>query len=134
AGVLLKSAEIEPRVTWVAMAAVLGALAFFWLAIWILDFGYYSRLLMGAVRALLDLEGTSAGQIQLSTMIEKTVRPKGDPKDAAGSPLAVRFFYALVLGVLIVATVASWDIGRHSSALPPMPPYELVRPTSYTGQ
>ena len=40
---------------WKMAALVLAFLVVFWIAIWLIDFLYYNRLLVGAVRALLDL-------------------------------------------------------------------------------
>jgi hypothetical protein len=46
--------------TWEIAGFVFSGLSLFWIAIWVLDFGYYNRLLMGAVAALLELEKLSA--------------------------------------------------------------------------
>src|ERR1700676_1563476 len=59
--------------TWEIAGFVFVALAIFWIAIWIMDFSYYNRLLVGAVAALLELEKQSAtsktiSQIRLSTL------------------------------------------------------------------
>lgn len=128
AGVLLKSADILERVRWEAMAVVFGTLAILWLAIGVLDFAYYSRLLKGAVRALLDLERTSAGKLQLSTSIEKAVRPHGGADKTAGWPWGIWVFYILVLVVLAAATAAAWHLATHSPELSQALPKNVVRP------
>lgn len=122
AGVLLKSATIAPRVRWEAMAGVFFALGMLWLAIWILDFTYYHQLLRGAVKALLDLETKSGGELVLSTEIEASVRhgrtygrtPSPNPDPSGTSPAApppnlprgLKVFYGLVFAILMLATAA----------------------------
>jgi len=127
AGVLLKSADIEPRVRWEAMAAVFAALTVLWVAIGILDGAYYSRLLMGAVRALVKLEHKSAGELELSTEIEKAVRKRdivGDDADK-GAPWSrgIWAFYALVFVVLVAAVVATCVLAAHSPVIPQALPH-----------
>jgi hypothetical protein len=65
--------------SWEIAGFVFLALALFWIAIWIIDFGYYNKLLIGAVAALLELEHESktnniAFEISLSTRVEQSVR------------------------------------------------------------
>jgi len=65
--------------SWEIAGFVFLALALFWIAIWIVDFGYYNKLLIGAVAALLELEHKSrtsdiALEINLSTRVEESVR------------------------------------------------------------
>lgn len=75
------------------LAAILSALAVLWLAIWILDFQYYNRLLLGAVDALKQLETASKAsdvpELQLSTIIEEAVAARAHtvvaPKAVGGS-------------------------------------------------
>jgi hypothetical protein len=50
----------------------------FWLAIWVIDFSYYNRLLIGSVAAILALEEHSKthktiSSIELSTLVENSV-------------------------------------------------------------
>lgn len=84
----------------------------FWVAIWMLDFLYYNRLLLGAVDALLELEKTSQqsgdpipGGLVLSTRIESFAGGKrsGGRRGAAGRWL----FYLTVMAVLLVGLVLS---------------------------
>jgi hypothetical protein len=61
--------------TWEIVIFLLFGLCVFWIAIWVLDFWYYNKLLIGAVAALLVLEQESKvrkriGAIQFSTMVE----------------------------------------------------------------
>lgn len=63
---------------WGILAAVLVILIFVWIAIWVLDIRYYNRLLLGAVRAILEVEKASKTktriiEINLSHRIEETV-------------------------------------------------------------
>ena len=112
AGVVLRSEGVTPRVRWGMLSAMFGALTVFWIAIWILDFCYYNRLLLGAVDALLALENASTssrriGHLDLSTRIEATVR-RNEPRWSAeyrGRAKGRWAFYLLVFAVLAVATV-----------------------------
>ncbi|ODS02929.1 hypothetical protein AUC71_12555 [Methyloceanibacter marginalis] len=66
----------ESATTWKTAAFVLAFLLLYWVAIWVIDFLYYNRLLVGAVRALLDVEALSkanshVSEIDISTKIEK---------------------------------------------------------------
>ena len=47
AGVILRT-DVDPTLRWDALVGVFGVLLLFWIAIWILDFAYYNRLLIGA--------------------------------------------------------------------------------------
>jgi len=134
AGVLLKSAEIEARIRWEAMAAVFVALSILWVAIAILDGAYYSRLLTGAVRALVAIEKKSAGALDLSTEIERAVRPpqnggaSADTTVPAGWSPAIWTFYALVLVVLVAAVTVTWRLAAQSSFVTQALPHNVVRP------
>jgi hypothetical protein len=64
--------------SWEVSAGVFGILCLFWIAIWIIDFWYYNKLLIGAVTALVTLEELSKTksrirQIDLSTTVENAV-------------------------------------------------------------
>jgi hypothetical protein len=87
AGVLLKGDAISPELRWGALCVVFLALCVFWLAIWILDFAYYNRLLLGAVKALVWIEKESKKQnrtsgIYISTLIEQAVARREPSKQA----------------------------------------------------
>ncbi len=64
---------------WGLLTCIFVVLIFAWIAIWILDFWYYNRLLLGAVDEVMRLERMSAkstklDKIALSTQIEKVER------------------------------------------------------------
>lgn len=87
AGVLLRGDNITPQLRWGALSAVFLALCVFWLAIWILDFAYYNRLLLGAVKALTWIEkeskkGNRTSGIYISTLIEQAVARRQPSKQA----------------------------------------------------
>jgi hypothetical protein len=94
---------------WKMAALVFGFLTAFWIAIWVIDFLYYNRLLLGAVRALLDIEKlsetkTHVRQIDMSTKIERAVAGQ---LSVCGDGLRVEqlsrgrwFFYVIVFVAL----------------------------------
>lgn len=114
AGVLLKSESIGRELRWGTLAAVFAVLALLWLAIWVFDFTYYNRLLLGAVRSLLAIEeasksGTRLAALSLSIDIEAAVR-RGD------SVLTLEYwarakgrwvFYTVVFAVLVSGVIVS---------------------------
>ena len=109
-----------PKPHWGLAAAGFFFLLIFWIAIWILDFRYYTRLLVGAVSALICLEKrsvseTHVSEINISTLIENSVdnakyKHKITPEErkkrnrlAAGR----WWFYGLVFFALFIAFVIS---------------------------
>jgi hypothetical protein len=104
-GIFTKGAEANLKLDWLIAAAILTALAFFWLAIFLLDFFYYNRLLSGAVSALKALEPlTGPGKyplgIDLSTKIDEEFQYSvwsREPARYAG----VLWFYGIVFAVII---------------------------------
>lgn len=56
ASVLSKADAVGTDLRWGSLVVVFSSLAVFWLAIWLLDFLYYNRLLLGAVSALKEIE------------------------------------------------------------------------------
>ena len=88
AGVLLKGESVSSGIRWGTLTAVFAALCVFWLAIWILDFAYYNRLLLGAVKALVWIEKESkannrTSSIYISTLIEQAVAQRKPSEQAA---------------------------------------------------
>jgi hypothetical protein len=84
-GVFAKAGE-DRHTSWEMVAFAFAILLAFWLAIWVIDFCYYNRLLKGAVAALLDVEEQSKTKLHLqpidmSTKIEAAVagHPKKEP-------------------------------------------------------
>src|SRR5690348_2536992 len=115
---LLRCLQNRGRVK--SKAGVFFALSVLWVAIWVLDFTYYHQLLRGAVKALLDLEDSSGGELFLSKEIEASVRQgkkygRGTTAEAAKSvpmvpmkrPGGLWWFYGLVFVVLLAATGGS---------------------------
>jgi hypothetical protein len=112
ASVVLKG-DVQPQFRWETLTAVLIVLSLLWIALWVLDYRYYNRLLLGAVDALLHLEtqsatGNESVSLDLSTLIEKAV--KGEVAQS-GSQIATRagtsFFYGIVLTILVVGSAIS---------------------------
>ncbi|MGC2075675.1 MAG: hypothetical protein WA728_06515 [Xanthobacteraceae bacterium] len=103
-GVFAKAGE-DRHTSWEMVAFAFAILFVFWLAIWIIDFCYYNRLLKGAVAALLDVEEQSKTKLRLqpidmSTKIEAAVagRLKREPQEPTQWQLGRGswFFYGLV--------------------------------------
>jgi len=89
-GVFAKAGE-GGHTSWEMMAFAFAISLAFWLAIWVIDFCYYNRLLIGAVAALLEVEKQSKTKLRLrpidmSTKIEAAVaghlkREPGEPTE-----------------------------------------------------
>lgn len=114
ASVLLKTDAIGTDFSWGTLATVFGSLFVFWIAIWLLDFFYYNRLLLGAIDALEEIEKESKTasrvfQIELSTRIEKAIkRPRKRRRRSKGLWL----FYGIVALLLFTAAGLSfWNFG-----------------------
>lgn len=104
---------------WQMATGVFFGLCMFWIAIWILDFRYYHRLLIGAVAALLSVEKLSETQtrihsIQMSTIIERSVagslkdRKKVSLRERTNLRLGIWSFYTIVLVALFVGFAFSF--------------------------
>lgn len=105
---------------WLVASAIFIAMALFWIAIWCLDFHYYSRLLAGAVAALKKLENETASgnvaRIDISTIIEAEFEnPSPKPKSSSSGALA---FYRIVLLVIVAGAAFSgwmhWSLTKTS--------------------
>src|ERR1700737_1325484 len=107
AGLLLKEGSISHELRWGTLIVVFAALSIFWLAIWILDFTYYNRLLLGAVNSLMEIEkqstqGNSVSAINLSTQIENAVALEGGAEPERRNLSQGRWwFYSLVFALLL---------------------------------
>jgi hypothetical protein len=96
---------------WEMVAFALAVIIVFWIAVWILDFTYYNRLLLGAADALFALEKESKEKlrvrsIDMSTTILRAVN--SDPTWEAGNWKLTRgrwLFYSLVVLALVAAFV-----------------------------
>lgn len=108
-GVLLKTLPAEPHQPWGLIATVLTILLVFWIAIWLLDFCYYNRLLAGAVASIVALEEAINKDekitFNMSHMIESAVVGNNSNKGPLVGPL---LFYSIVSAVLFIGLVYSW--------------------------
>lgn len=117
---ILSKGETAADFRWGIVAAVLFVLALVWAAIWIIDAKYYTRLLLGSVRAVLEVEKSSRSartvhSLEMSHRIKETV--EGDFSDLDKNPFwrdAVCWFYALVLVALLSGTYFS--LGQHCTS------------------
>lgn len=100
---------------WAMMAGVFFFLIIFWVAVWILDFKYYNRLLLGTVDALLEIEELSKTSIHvkvlsLSHKIEGAVAGVGSKKDNElhkQLSFGRKWFYGIVFFGLLVGLIFS---------------------------
>src|SRR3981081_1916099 len=75
---LFAKSDVASSGAWGIAAFVFGGLCLAWIAIWIIDFSYYNRLLTGAVISIMRLEQRSqvssfVRHIDISTSIEAAV-------------------------------------------------------------
>jgi hypothetical protein len=69
-----------------------------WIAVWVLDMGYYNRLLSGAVDGIIELEDKFP-EFQLSTKIKKSVNESWSKANG------VMYFYSTIFaGLIIIST------------------------------
>lgn len=125
-GIFTKTETRTTQGSWEIAAAVFGALAIFWIAIWILDIKYYNRLLLGAVRAILELEERSATEthvrsINMSSLISAAFGPDPilleQPRRRVPRPLTgIYWFYSLVLFALSLGFCFS--VNKHFDGAP----------------
>lgn len=92
-------------IDWLVASGLFLAVTLVWLAIFCLDYFYYSRLLSGAVQACEAIEKeTKAGreitEINLSTMVETKVK-----SGKRSGPLGVFLFYGIVFAFVFAATI-----------------------------
>jgi hypothetical protein len=113
--------DTTARVRWGLLTGAFALLSFFWVAVWVLDLGYYNRLLAGAVKALLDIEKESCdsalvNKINLSTTINQYLT--GNLEQTANTEQSrislglahnhyTVAFYAIVFMGLLVAFIVS---------------------------
>lgn len=110
---LLSKTDTAADFRWGLVASVLSILSFVWAAIWVIDMMYYRRLLLGSVRAVLEIEATSAGSamidsLQMSHRIKETV--EGNFNNLNKNPFwkdAVFLFYFLVVIALLLGLYIS---------------------------
>src|SRR5262245_32673852 len=66
-GIFAKSGT-DAKTNWEMVAFALLVIIVFWIAIWIIDFCYYNRLLVGAVKVLFDLEVASKDKLRIHSI------------------------------------------------------------------
>ncbi|MDZ4858902.1 MAG: hypothetical protein SGI88_07945 [Candidatus Hydrogenedentes bacterium] len=106
---LLGRKKDEVEVSWGAFAAGFSLILAMWIAIWLLDFLYYYRLLRGAVSSIVDIERQTMEHpdgpaIRLSKGIEQAVWHKrwgqdrfyADPIPEGGIEWGIWLFYGIV--------------------------------------
>jgi len=103
--------DTTAELRWGLLTGAFALLMVFWCAVWILDLGYYDRLLAGAVDALVIIESESVGskfvdRIDLSTKIEArvkscSVRHKGHRRT---------FYVVVFLGLLAGFAVSAYQL------------------------
>jgi hypothetical protein len=99
---------------WAIMSGVFFFLITFWVAIWILDFKYYNRLLVGAVEALLEIEkltkdNSSVSELNLSHKIEDAVAGKLIKSSELQKNLSFgrKWYYGIVFSSLMIGLILS---------------------------
>ena len=115
AGVLNKVGNESQSFNWVISSGVFFFLMIFWVAIWIIDFTYYNRLLIGAVFAITELEEiskekTHIQEIQLSTIVDKAVVGTNPQRDKTLHKKVSQgrwWFYSLVFLALLIGFLFS---------------------------
>jgi hypothetical protein len=95
---------------WAIMSGVFFFLSVFWVAVWVLDFKYYNRLLHGAVDAIKEIEALSKTQthvkeLSLSHKIEDAVAGiKTQPDTALHKTISVgRYSFYLIVFISLIA-------------------------------
>jgi len=100
---------------WGIMIGVFFFLSVFWVAVWVLDFKYYNRLLHGSVDAILELEKLSKTQthiteLNLSHKIEDAVSGVGEKIDTSlhkKLSFGRKWFYLIVFIGLVIGLLFS---------------------------
>src|SRR5687767_14927834 len=62
---IFAKAGADALTSWLMVAFAFAILIIFWIAIWLIDFLYYNRLLIGAVASLLELEANSKSRLRI---------------------------------------------------------------------
>jgi hypothetical protein len=102
AGFLLTRSPEPLKHQWWAVCAVSVLLFFAWCTLWMIDVCYYSRLLLGAVNALVKIEKQSGGLLDLSTQVQKLF---GVPReDATRLNWQIYAFY-MPVGLFLVCVI-----------------------------
>ena len=107
-GIFTDGTEDGLTLDWLVAAGLFLSMTLVWIAIFCLDYFYYSRLLSGAVQAAESIErktkkGDPATEINLSTLIEAKVK-----EGKRSGPTGVLLFYGIVFAFVFLATVFCW--------------------------
>ena len=107
-GIFANKDSTNLALDWVVAAFLFLALLIFWIALFLLDFFYYNKLLSGAVTALTELEALTLKKvpvpgINLSTLIEKEFTQTQKHPSMKG----VLWFYGIVCAFLILSALFS---------------------------
>ena len=108
-GLVAKSETTASNGVWLMATLITLGLCMVWVAIWMMDFLYYNRLLSGAVEALVKLEARSQSHmnvkyLDMSTLIEDAVMGRVSNRVSNG----VKVFYGTVLMTLIAGAFYSF--------------------------
>jgi hypothetical protein len=100
-------------INWLLFILVFFFLGLFWIAIWILDFRYYSRLLGGAVEAIKNLEtlsqkSTHIQAIEFSVTVDKAIKEPLESSTGFKELINGRWlFYEIVFLGLVIGFILS---------------------------
>ena len=100
--------DTMPEWRWGLLMGAFGFLCVFWIAVWVLDMGYYNRLLAGAVDALIIIESESKSsqfvdRIELSRKIEDRVKLGSVGNNGYRMTFYVVVFLVLLAGLAVSA-------------------------------
>jgi hypothetical protein len=112
--VIFARAGAETHTNWEMISFAFVMLSMFWVAVWLIDFQYYNRLLQGSVASLVKIEEMSkysirVKHIDLASTIENRVVGllPNNPKSLRAS-LGRWAFYMLVSVALASGSAFSW--------------------------
>ena len=105
-GFVSRSSESD-ELQWGLLGASFLVLSIVWFAIFLLDYFYYNKLLLGAVSSTLDLEkdNTTSPEISFSTDVKTYMEGRGN---SFSNLWPIFTFYMVVLGLLILCCVYSF--------------------------
>ena len=95
-GFMLVKNDAIKDIPWSFIGVSFGFLSFVWLAIFIIDFFYYRKLLEGAVKSIVNLE-EELDEINFSSNVESSVGSQGIFKGI----ISVIVFYVIILILLV---------------------------------
>ncbi len=98
-------------VSWPIAAAISALLLVAWVTLWVMDVCYYSKLLRGAINALVGIEKESDGRLRLSTEIENMF---GASVARQSLNWPIKFFYVPISIALSLFTIVSICLAAHA--------------------